>query len=410
MESYRNIRLSIVFVTIATMIVAFFWGHSFMAPRVVRMFFVCLMILSMAVFPYRFIRENDFDKFSNFLLRLILILGVIAIIRSVFNENYDMYAFGNKWATLFGNEMAALLFVPPLFTYLSTKPLSVFLLSKINYQYMFWGALCFLWHKYPLAHLVICLSVFFPYVKRQYKILIGFAVLQALLGASDKYDSVRIFYLLLLFGLTAYVLVYKIKKINIIRFFCITCLVLPFFLFIPILFKSNVYNQTFFEKIQTYIIDNTGKRDLAADTRSFLYREMALDLAKSESWVWGKGAYAHYYSEWFDEGRNGKHGRMGIEVVFLNFLMHGGIVYVFLYNLLLVYAIYKGLWKSNNKFIQCCAVVITGWFLCGFIGDLLGCRYYHMFFYILLGCCLSKRFLSMNDEQIVLLFKGNSII
>lgn len=72
----------------------------FQAPGVVKTFFSALMILSAFVFPYGYIRNNDFDKISNTILRVIILLSVVAVLRSVFNEDADMYALGNKWMTL----------------------------------------------------------------------------------------------------------------------------------------------------------------------------------------------------------------------------------------------------------------------------------------------------------------------
>ena len=229
-------------------------------------------------------------------------------------------------------------------------------------------------------------------------------MLQALLKATTGDNPTRAYFLTMLFALAAYLLAFVIKKKLITKIFCITCITLPLFLFIPMLFISRNMGLSFFEKSQSYLVDKVDDEELVTDTRTFLYFEMASDLTRTKSWVWGKGAFAYYYSDWFDLDVNGRFGRMSSEVPFLNFLMHGGLVYTCLYFLLLTYAVYNGLWKSNNMFVQSVAVVATGWFFCSFICDLTGARYYHMFFFMLLGCCFSKRFLSMSDDEIALLF------
>lgn len=410
MDLYQKSKRSIIMVTLATVVIEFFWGQFFQAPSVIRAFFSFFMILSVFLFPYEFIKNNDFDKISNVILRLLLLLGCVAIIRSVLDENPGMYAFGNKWLTLFGNEICALLFIPPLYTYLATVPLCIAFLKKINHVYLFLGSLFILLSRYPLGHILICLPVFFSYVKRDYKILIGVAVLQSLLAAIMEDNPARIYIVFFGFALSAYILVYVIKRKALIKFFCIICIISPIFIFLPMLYKSDLNEPSVFNKLETYVNSNTGNRGYGTDTRTFLYYEMAWDLKKTDTWIWGKGAYAFYYSDLFDDGKIGRFGRQGSEVYLLNFLMHGGIIYAFLYFLLLVYAVYKGLWKSNNRFVQCIAVVITGWYFCGFVGDLIGCRYYHMVFFMLLGCCLSKRFLSMNDEEICSLLDDNVIV
>jgi len=410
MNSYIKSKKTIVLVMIASIAIGFFWGLYFQAPGVVKAIFSALMILSAFVFPYGYIRSNDFDKISNAILRIILALSVFSILRSVFNEDADMYAFGNKWTTLFGNEYCALLLLPPLFTYLATEPANILYAERINYQYMLIGAFFIFLFKFPLATIVLVLPVFVPYVKRSYKLLIGVAVLHTVLGATLGPNPTRANLLYLLFAVAAFFLVFVVRKKAVTKIFCISCVVLSFFFFVPLLYSNNHNEPSFFEKAQTYVIEKTENKDLATDTRTFLYREMALDLTKNDSWIWGKGAYAHYYSAWFGDRLNGRFGRIGSEVPFLNFLMHGGLVYVFFYFFLILYAIYKGLWKSNNRFVQCIAVVITGWFFCSFVCDLTGGRYYHMLLFMLLGCCLSERFLKMNDDEIAMLFyEGENI-
>ena len=404
MDYYQNSRRSILLVTIATIIMAFWWGHYVLAPSAIKALFSGLMILSAIFFPYGLIRNNDFDKFSNIILRLLFVLGAIAIIRSVFNDKPEMHVWSNKWLTLFGNEFCSLLFFPPLFAYISTIPENVALIKNINYRYMLIGAICILSFRFPLGSLLLCLPVFVPYVNRKYKFLIGIALLQALLKATTGDNPTRAYFLTMLFALAAYLLAFVIKKKLITKIFCITCITLPLFLFIPMLFISRNMGLSFFEKSQSYLVDKVDDEELVTDTRTFLYFEMASDLTRTKSWVWGKGAFAYYYSDWFDLDVNGRFGRMSSEVPFLNFLMHGGLVYTCLYFLLLTYAVYNGLWKSNNMFVQSVAVVATGWFFCSFICDLTGARYYHMFFFMLLGCCFSKRFLSMSDDEIALLF------
>lgn len=100
MNSYIKSKKTIVLVMIASIAIGFFWGIYFQAPGAVKAVFSALMILSALVFPYGYIRNNVFDKISNTILRVIILLSVVAVLRSVFNEEADMYAFGNKWMTL----------------------------------------------------------------------------------------------------------------------------------------------------------------------------------------------------------------------------------------------------------------------------------------------------------------------
>ena len=76
------------------------------------------------------------------------------------------------------------------------------------------------------------------------------------------------------------------------------------------------------------------KAIFTTDTRTFLYQELAEDLTMTDSWIMGKGAFSHYYSHIFlisDSEGSDFHYRMTVEVGVLNFLLHGGLVYVILY-------------------------------------------------------------------------------
>ena len=399
-RSYRSVKRSIYICAFATLLISSFWGLYFMAPASIKGIFSACMWLSILSVPIVFIKHNDFSIKANWLLRFLLIMAVLQILRSAFNTAPDMYAFGNKWFTLFGNEYTALLMMPPIFTYLGSQVYSVRLLKKVTYYYMAIGAVLSVCLNFPLSFLAIFVGTLFPYVSKKYKILIGLVFLSAIIKASYGENPSRMLFIVLGFTLASYLLVYVIKKLIIIKAFVIAVTIAPLLLFIPMLNTIQDNQDGFFKEAQTYILGETGDEDLANDTRTFLYVEMASDLTKTDSWILGKGAFSHYYSFFFDEDSLGGYGRISSEVPVLNYLLRGGIAFVAVYLGLILLAVYYAVWKSKNKFVRSIGIIAIGWYFNSFIGDLNGCRFYHLAFFLLVGCCLSKKWLNYNDVEV----------
>ena len=371
-----------------------------MAPGFAKAAFSLCMWASVVTFPFVLIKRNDFTKYAGWLLGALVVMGVLQIMRSAVSTDPELDAIGNKWLTLFGNEYTALLLVPPLFAYLGTLDYGVCLLRKVTYIYLAIGFVLSVLMKFPLAMLMTFAVVFFPYVGKKYKLLIIIAAAEAFIKATTGANPSRMYLIVLGFALCAYFLVYKIKNNSkVLKAFAVTVVIAPLVMFVPILGSSD-HDETTFQKIQAYIMQESGDESMASDTRTFLYLEMAEDLTNTNSWIIGKGAFSRYYSLYFDESSIGKYGRISSEVPFLNYLLRGGLLYVVVYFSLLVYAVYLGIWKGRNKFVQSIAVIALGWYFNSFVGDITGCRFYHFAFFLLLGCCLSCKWRNCSDVEI----------
>lgn len=399
MNTYSKTKNSIKIVAYATLFISSFWGLYFRAPGSVKALYSMCVWISFAIFPYTLIKRNDFIKTGKYILGSLIIMAVIQILRTVFDSDPALYSLGNKWLTLFGNEYTALLMLPPLFVYLGTLGYSVNLLKETTYFYLISGLILSVFMMFPLSRISIFVVVFFPYVNKKFRMLIIIAIIEAFIKGTTGDNPTRMFLITIGFALCSYVLVYIIKKIKLLKIFAIVVIVSPLLLFVPALYITN-QDETTFQKIQEYIMENSDDQDMASDTRTFLYVEMAEDLTKTHSWLFGKGAFSRYYSVYFDDSSKGRFGRLSSEVPFLNYLLRGGICYVIAYFGLLIYAIYLGIWKAKNKFVKSVAIIASGWYFNSFVGDITGCRFYHLAFFILLGCCLSNKWLNYTDQDI----------
>lgn len=402
MNTFSKTRYSIRIVACVSLFISSFWGVYFMAPNSVKALYSMCMWISFAMFPYMLIKHNDFTKIGNYFLVTLIVMAVVQILRTVLNTDSALYALGNKWVTLFGNEYTALLMLPPLFTYIGTLNYGVILLKKTTYTYLIVGLVLSVFMMYPLGIISIFTIVFYQYVNKKFRMLIIIAFIEAFIQGTI--GEARMYLIVIGFALCSYVLVYIVKSLRILKIFSVVVIILPLFLFVPILnFASQ--NETTFQKMQEYIMEKSNDESLSTDTRTFLYQEMAEDLTATDSWLLGKGAFSRYYSAFFDDSSIGRFGRLSSEVPFLNYLLRGGICYVIVYFGLLIYAIYLGIWKSRNKFVKSIAIIASGWYFNSFVGDITGCRFYHLAFFTLLGCCLSRRWLNTTDEDINFIIK-----
>lgn len=399
MNTYRKTKITIDIVAYASLLISSFWGLFMIAPSSIKAIFSLCMWTSFIVFPYILVRKNDFTRIGNFFLIVLIIMAVLQILRTAVNTDSSLYEVGNKWLTLFGNEYTALLMLPPLFSYLGTLKCSVNILMRMTYIYLLIGLILSVFMKFPLGILAIYTMIFYPYVNRKYRILIFIGIAETIIKAITGENPSRMYIIILGFSICSYFLVYIVKRKIIMKILATMIIIAPFLMFIPILDVSK-QSETMFQKLQQYILVKSNDSDLSNDTRTFLYVEMAEDLTATDSWLLGKGAFSRYDSMFFSQSSKENVGRISSEVPFLNYLLRGGICYVIIYFGLLIYAVYNGIWKGKNKFVRSIAIIILGWYFNSFIGDITGCRFYHLAFFLLLGCCLSRKWLNYDDCEI----------
>lgn len=403
---YNKGKRIILFFLLGTALIRFSGSYS-MSPGFIKAIFSLLVYFSLFIFPYKYVLNNDLGRRTNMLLKACLLYGIYEVLVSVFNNNPDMYAFGNKWMTLFGNDECALLFVPPLFIYLSQNEKLVRYTIKATGKYIAIVSFFVLFGNLSaLGYVSIWVWAFFHYVSPKYKLAIYFTLL---VTAVAVIVTARMLAIPLCVGICASLFAYS-GHLKCLKYSCLGLLILIPLIFIPTLTLTDYVGgneNSPFMKIQEFTSSKTKDENLTSDTRTFLYVEMAEDLTNTNSWILGKGAYAHYYSAFFDDSTLGKYGRICSEVPFLNFLLHGGIVYVCLYFGIFLVAIWKALYRGRNRFVKCVAMILSGIVFNSFIGDMTGCNFLHLMIFMLIGCCLSKRWLNYSDAEVKEILKSH---
>lgn len=391
----NNPKVSIYSLMIGSLIVGF-WGQFSLSPSIVRLIFACSIYLCLFTFPYKNFFNNDFGVVDKCALLFLIFYGIILIFATIFNFDPDMYAFGNKYVSLFLNENCAPLLFPPLFCFYSVQKENFYFLLKSISVFLIVSLIMAVFGSFKnIAFTPIFIMPFFPYTNSKFRILILLSLFGSLYFAKL---SARMLIIVVAFALLSLLFTYILKSKAMKAFFCTAIIATPLIFFAPIL-NLQKGEKTPIQEMLSLVFEG----DEAQDTRSYLYIEMAIDLTKSNSWICGKGAYAHYFSEFEHINYTGEgedYGRISSEVPFLNFLLHGGIIYISFYLLLFIIAVYKTLIYGKNKFVSIIAIITVGWYFNTFIGDIEGCRFYHLVFFFLIGCCFSNSILKSSDAEI----------
>ena len=194
-------------------------------------------------------------------------------------------------------------------------------------------------------------------------------------------------------------LIYTFFDINkkLMKWLCYSIIILPLFYVVMTLIDPSF---SIFQFILDAVLENTGDQNMADDTRTFLFLEVANDLTSNSAWLLGKGARSSYFSPYFVSADGDYYYRIVCEVALLHYLIRGGILFVVFHYGLIVYAIRKAFKFGNNKFVISIAILATGWLFVSCFSSAHGFNIQYISFYILLGCCLSNKWLQMTDSEI----------
>lgn len=156
------------------------------------------------------------------------------------------------------------------------------------------------------------------------------------------------------------------------------------------------YRSTLFNNITTRISE---------DTRSQVHIYFMLDM-DNRDWIIGKGINGKYYCPGID---NITGQREVIETGFLQIILKGGIISLVLLMLIIIPAIFKGLFYSRNLLSKAAAVWLLLFLLFSYPGIITTFTLHYIFVWISIGICYSQEIRSMPDNRIVELLSMKSI-
>lgn len=168
-------------------------------------------------------------------------------------------------------------------------------------------------------------------------------------------------------------------------------------------FKMNEYIKSDYKRQTRNSEGIVYEDDLKADTRTFIYTNVAYTMEKYDAWICGRNtAFGDEGPTWMqkeiDYGFKTK-GRYGNEVQILNLLLWYGIISVILYFFIYLRASYLAIYKSNSILMKGIGIYTAFLWTWSFIWEISNIEVYFMMNIIFLGMCFSKTFLKMNDSD-----------
>ncbi|OBX23954.1 hypothetical protein A9996_15370 [Gelidibacter algens] len=152
------------------------------------------------------------------------------------------------------------------------------------------------------------------------------------------------------------------------------------------------------------------------ESRIFLFTELSNELSTMEKFI-GRGSLGTYYSEYFEHTRyyvveilkkewyGDSSIRITTEVGYLQMILKGGFILLALHMLFYIYAIYLGIFRSNNKFISRLGYYILVMSILSLVEFRPAFTPTFIFLWMAIGTVLSKRYRQMNDNEINSLIK-----
>lgn len=393
---YKKTNYIFLIVVAASLLVSCF-GSIPRSPQIVKVIFGTALISLFAFYPYSNIKYwyggNRFKKI------FFLYIGFVAfaLVRSaITNESIQM---GNKWLTMFGNDECLFMLLTPAFIFLADCDNILYIIKRSLYIFVPLGLLIWaIFGDSSVGKSIWFLCVLIPFLDKKFYILAALVIYAAVYSSFYAEETSRTLMLVLALCSINYVIVYVLNWHKITKVLCILLLVLPIIYSIPMLINSDY---SIFGIVSDLLFPNSTNTGMTTDTRSFLFWELAKDISVNKAWLFGKGVYSHYYSAFFDNNEAADHYmRLTSEVTFLTIMLRGGITLVISYYSIIVYGIIKALKYAQNRFCLSVALMASSWFFISFLSYLNGCRFLHLVFFSLLGCCLYDKWLLCSDEDI----------
>jgi hypothetical protein len=134
------------------------------------------------------------------------------------------------------------------------------------------------------------------------------------------------------------------------------------------------------------------------DTRSGVEQYMQADMT-SKDWLIGKGLNGKYYCP-IVINLDGTSEREVIETGYLQIILKGGLASIVLLGLILIPAVYKGLFKSKNILAKGAGMFILLWIVYLYPTIGVGFTMHYILVWISVGICYSKQICNMDDGEI----------
>lgn len=165
------------------------------------------------------------------------------------------------------------------------------------------------------------------------------------------------------------------------------------FLFVVLLF-STVFLYVLSIQDNDYGIFSSLISRSTEDTRSGVALYFIQDMTLKD-WIIGKGINGQYF---YPSGESLY--RSGIETDYLNIILKGGVVSLSLMLLILIPAVFKGIFYSNNVFSKAAGIWILLYLLCLYPSPMTKFSLFYIIVWVSVGICYSKKIRNLSDTTV----------
>lgn len=147
------------------------------------------------------------------------------------------------------------------------------------------------------------------------------------------------------------------------------------------------YQDKLFSRISGHITENT---------REIIYAAFFKDMTMND-WIVGKGFLGEYYCPGAEEGKD---TRFIIESGYLQTILKGGIINLFLFLSIALPAVYLGIIKSNNIISRASGTIVLLWLIDMFPWGMPAMNIRYILVWTCIGICYSKEFRNLTDHEV----------
>ncbi|MDE1190594.1 MAG: hypothetical protein PW786_00390 [Arachidicoccus sp.] len=396
--------------------------YSFFMPALVMLLFpgkiaivtiaCCYPLIFLMIYNYKVLFNTDIRH--NIYLNLFLFSNLIILIRGIFNieSKYDLGLF------LVGTVPLTLLY--PYIIYWVQRPVILQIFLKKFYYIILPFSLIFLFFHnlaagFSFIDVVSPIYIFIilsPYLSKKHKlIIITISIISFFFDLTSRANMINI--------IVAYLIsfTFLFKKIgistkitnrlfNYIRIILLVSPIVLIILGITGIFNIFAMNDSLSSSASIKNSSN-NEQELLVDSRTTIYSDVFIELKNQNSYFFGLGGNGKTHSSLtsisyanFDKIYQG--GRPQTESGMLNFIQWGGIFSSCLYFLLITYAAYLAIKKSNNWFIKAIGLWIAYKGIFSFISDSQEYDNNTLFLMITIGIALNTTLRNLSEKEMKL--------
>lgn len=386
---------NIILLIIPAIFTSFFYG------KIVVVNSICLYTLFFTIIILLLKQKNNLSEYLPFWI--FYFLNIVIFVRGIF----DLKSYQDQIS--FFSNMIFITLLYPLYIILIRQYNIIKILKSILYigfplsiiTYFFKPSDGFLSFQHNISFIYFFVLLI-PFLKNKWKIII---ILIVIIGVT--YDITRRSFLINSFVSIFILILYYIFSLKflkkIAKYSLIILSISPIIFLILGLF--GIFNVFKISEDSGIVLKGSGfERDALVDSRTEIYYDVFSELSNQNSYILGLGGNGKTPTTLSDISNDYfltyKEGRRGTESGMLNYFQWGGCLTAFSYFILLFYASYLAIFKSNNILHLLLGIFLSFKILYSFIEDQIATNLATFYIMAMIGFCYNRKIREMDNLTI----------